>query len=524
MEPLKISLKKQFYFVTLGIVFLIVSITFSYNIFTAYQYNVKTFIQETYLEASLLADNIVEPMLFLDKNAIKTKLLLFGQSNDVVSIEVYNKKNELVVSYKPFNKKVFIIRAKKESEPLFYNENGISSPFNSSYFAFKHPIVRNSVTYGYVIFTRSTEGLNRLFHQAIENALLFLLILLLLTILITIKMANVFVNPIVELSEKIIQISRANDYKVKLKYNARNEIGKLYHSFNALFESIHLHQTQLENLTNQLEEKVQQRTQELQNSLETLKKTQKQLIESEKMASLGSLVSGVAHEINTPLGNALTGSTVVHSDAKTLLQMIQNNTLKKSTLELTLTDIEKTSSLVVNSISRAATLVKSFKQISVDQSLEAIREFDIRAYLDEILLTFKSKLKKADVTVNIKAPDTIKLKSYPGVFAQIFNNLIQNSLLHGFEDMHEGAEIEIDLSIQDKKLSIRYKDNGRGISPALIDKVFDPFVTTKRNAGGTGLGLNILYNLVTQKLQGEIHLASTENQGVVFTIIVPVSL
>jgi len=524
MEPIYISLKKQFYLTTIGIVIFIILSSFSYNIYTAYEYNKRAFLDESHLQAALIADNVVEPMLYLDLTSIKTKLLLVGKFKDVLEVDIYDKRNRLITSYRKHTYAGKTLFPEGEQESLFFNDEGISSPIESKFFTIKHKITLNSVDYGYLYFVRSTQSLNEFLRAAIVNTLIVLFFLLIVTTLFTIKISNKFVDPIIRLSKDIVKISKSNDYSVRLKHKEKNEIGRLYQSFNSLFESVEFHQKQLQKLTNELEDRVKERTRELEESLDKLTKAQKQLVESEKMASLGSLVSGVAHEINTPLGNALTGSTILHSDAKNLLQMINNGTLKKSTLQEGLKDIEETSSLVVSSITRAANLVKSFKQMSVDQTIEAIRDFNLHTYFNEVLLTFKGKLKQVPAHVTINGDENILIKSYPGVLAQILNNLINNSILHGFEHKKEDARITIHLEIREDKLYFIYSDNGSGIDESIKDKVFDPFVTTKRNAGGTGLGLNILYNLVTQKLKGELHLESKKDEGVTFTIIIPAKL
>lgn len=521
MLKVKHSLKKQFYITTIGIVVFIIVVSFSYNMFTAYKYNKKLFIDQANLQTELIADNIVESLLYLDKKSIFGKFLLLGKYKDILQVSLYNKDNELIVMHSISDEIIPMYEAKHEIKYLFLNNEKVVDSVRSKFFIIRHDIYINSINYGHLYLTKSTDELTSFLLNAILDTILFLSILLSVTIIFTIKISNVFIHPIVRLSETIIALSKTNNYSTKLKYNQKNEIGKLYNSFNSLFESIHLQQNNLQKLNNELENRVLIRTRELENSLNQLKKTQNQLIESEKMAALGSLVSGVAHEINTPLGNALTGSTIVHNDSKKLLQLFDNNTLKKSTLNTIVRDIQQTSSLVVGSITKAANLVKSFKQISVDQNIEEIREFNVYDYTQEIILTFQNKLKTVPVKVTLNAKKNIMIKSYPGVFAQILSNFIQNSILHGFETKTNNAEIIVTYYIKDNDLYFIYSDNGVGIDSTIKDTVFEPFVTTKRNSGGTGLGLNILYNLVTQKLKGEIKLQSNIDKGVEFKIVIP---
>jgi len=521
MEQFKSSLKKQFYITTIGIVVFIIFSSFSYNMFVAYQYNKNLFIDQSSLQTEFIADNIVEPLLYLDKKAIQEKLLLLGKYKDIFQVSVYDKHNKLIILYSPTDTDINSTQISKDKEYIFLKDSNVVNSINSNLFIIRHNISLNSINYGYLYLIKSTATLNNFFKQAIYDTILFLSILLIIAILFTIKVSNIFINPIVRLSETIIGLAKTNNYSTKLTYAQTNEIGKLYHSFNSLFESIDTQQKNLQNLNNELEDRVHSRTKELQESLSQLKKAQSQLIESEKMAALGSLVSGVAHEINTPLGNALTGSSMVHSDSKKLINSMNNATLKKSTLENILKNIEYTSSLVLSSIQKASSLVRSFKQISVDQNFEDIRIFNVYEYTQELILTFKNQLRKVPIKVNIHAPKDLEIESFPGIFAQILSNLIQNSLLHGFETKKENAIIDIKMYIQDNKLHLTYMDNGSGIDPLILNKVFEPFVTTKRNSGGTGLGLNILYNLVTQKLQGKITLESKVNDGVTFSIIIP---
>ncbi len=269
--------------------------------------------------------------------------------------------------------------------------------------------------------------------------------------------------------------------------------------------------------------KMKEVNKDLEKSLEIIKKSQDQLVESEKMAALGTLVSGVAHEVNTPLGNAVTISTVIEHECDSLQDIINSGSLKKSTLLSKLTDISESSKLLHNSLAHASKLIKSFKQVSVDQSSENEREFNVAEYIEEIFSTFKSSLKKIPVQTQINCDETIIINSYPGVFAQIFSNFIQNSILHGFENHKKNAKITVDISKDTQTLRIVYKDNGSGVKESIKQKIFDPFVTTKRNSGGTGLGLNIVYNLVAQKLMGTLSMDSSADTGTSFTIVIPLN-
>ena len=180
------------------------------------------------------------------------------------------------------------------------------------------------------------------------------------------------------------------------------------------------------------------------------------------------------------------------------------------------------SRLLNKTLKYSADLIKSFKQISVDQITNDIRSIDIQQYINEIFLTNHNRLKILPVEVNITSnKDEIIINTSAGIFGQVFNNLIQNSIIHGFENIQKKAVINVDLIKEDEKLIIIYEDNGLGIEESIKDRIYEPFVTTKRNSGGTGLGLNIVYNLITQKLKGTLHLESTRNIGTKFIITIP---
>ncbi|MBI9081569.1 MAG: PAS domain S-box protein [Pseudodesulfovibrio sp.] len=282
----------------------------------------------------------------------------------------------------------------------------------------------------------------------------------------------------------------------------------------------------LRRLNEELEERVLERTRnleeaktELEKSLEQLRRTQKELILSEKMAALGGLVAGVAHEINTPLGIGVTASSFLEEKLIELNRKFVNDELKKSDLEHFIhTGLESSGNILTN-LNRAAELIKSFKQVAADQSSEMARKFNLKIYVDEILLSLRPKYKRTGHTVLNDCPD-YEIYSYPGAFIQIITNLLINSLTHAFEGNDKGI-IRIGASVQDNELQFTFSDNGIGIPKELTDKVFEPFFTTKRSTGGTGLGLHIVFNTVTQTLGGTIRLDSMPGKGTSYTISMP---
>lgn len=283
----------------------------------------------------------------------------------------------------------------------------------------------------------------------------------------------------------------------------------------------------LENHREQLEELVKERTkdleksnQDLQRTLNSLEQTQQQLLESKKMASLGELVAGIAHEVNTPLGIGVTGSSKVVDLTKEIRKRFQEKALSRQEFEQFLARCQNMGEIILKNLEHAATLIQSFKQIAVDQSSELKVSFQLKKYLKLVLSNLTPKFKNNNFKISIHGDEEFELVGYPGVITQILTNLINNSLLHGFDGLSDGA-VEIHVEIQEEQVIWKYSDDGKGIPQAVQAKIFDPFFTTKRGQGGTGLGLHIIYNLVTQKLKGTIRCESQVGVGTTFIITLP---
>jgi len=278
------------------------------------------------------------------------------------------------------------------------------------------------------------------------------------------------------------------------------------------------------------EEKLQQAKLAAETALQQLKATQQQLIESAKMAELGNLVAGVAHEINTPIGIGVTAASRLQTLTEEITQIYQGNAMKRADLEKYLKSANQGCDLILKNLTRAAELIQSFKQVAVDQTGDKARTFELKKYLHEILTSLRPEFKRTKHQVVIECDENITLSSYPGVFSQIITNLIMNSLIHGFKDKAEGkmviaASVRLlpsENSKNVKKLILRYGDNGRGIPPEVIGNIYDPFFTTNRQGGGSGLGMHIVYNLVTHKLNGIIRCESVMGEGTTFILEIPI--
>jgi signal transduction histidine kinase len=270
-----------------------------------------------------------------------------------------------------------------------------------------------------------------------------------------------------------------------------------------------------------LQKGLEDKNDELAKTLKQLKITQTQLIESEKMAALGNLVAGVAHEINTPLGISVTAASVLSEDTTKFSNTYRSGKIKRSDLETFLDTATESSRLLLANLSRAVNLIQSFKQVAVDQSSEAKRGFKVKEYLEEIMLSLIGELKKIKYTIKITGDENLTLHSYPGALSQIVTNLVMNSLIHAYDEADSG-QIFMDFKVEGERFILQYADDGKGINPENLSKIFNPFFTTNRMQGSTGLGLHIVYNLVIQKFKGTIQCESKVGTGTTFIITLPI--
>ncbi|WP_207461657.1 ATP-binding sensor histidine kinase [Azospirillum sp. SYSU D00513] len=256
-----------------------------------------------------------------------------------------------------------------------------------------------------------------------------------------------------------------------------------------------------------------------------LQQTQQQLVQSEKMAALGSLVAGVAHEINTPLGVALTAASHLSDETRRIARLVEEGKLKRSEFaEYSEMTLDSTGLLLAN-IGRAADLVHGFKQVAADQTSDERREFTLDEWLEDLVHSLRPMWHRPGHSLTVDCPPGLTLDNHPGALAQILTNLISNTLVHGFEPERTGriaiAVTALESEPGPESVEIVYTDDGAGIAPEHLPTLFDPFFTTRRSQGSTGLGLHIVYNLVAQRLGGTIRVDSRPGEGVRFTLRLP---
>jgi len=263
-------------------------------------------------------------------------------------------------------------------------------------------------------------------------------------------------------------------------------------------------------------------TSALSRSLDNLKKMQDQLVQSEKLASLGQLTAGVAHEINTPLGIAVTSTSSILDRTKAIKMDFDENNLTKSSLEQYFHTTIEAVELNMSSLNRVIGLLSNFKQVAADQVVGEIRTFNLTAYIDEVMRTLSAEMKRFRVDYRYQGADDIQVKTVPGALAQVLTNLVTNSLKHGFESRDNG-NISIVVTESANDVQLLYIDDGEGMNDDVLENIFEPFFTTKRSSG-TGLGMNIVYNIINKKLKGEITAESNPQQGTSFIISLPKNL
>jgi C4-dicarboxylate-specific signal transduction histidine kinase len=313
-------------------------------------------------------------------------------------------------------------------------------------------------------------------------------------------------------------------YQKDALYN-QNDLKLLDFVANQVANAIEMNVNESQRREAQLRLAEQHRTLEQKNitltkTIKDLKKAQEELVQKEKMASLGGLVAGIAHEINTPLGICVTATSHLFEEHNEIKKAYESGELTEDSLNEYFDEFSQGLKILSSNTKRAAELVKSFKQVAVDQSSNEIRTINVSQYIQEIILSLKPKLKRVSHEIIIDCPDHINVEINAGAVSQIFSNFIMNSIIHGFEGIENGR-IHIKVTVKANQLKIHYVDNGKGIEAHSLAQLFEPFFTTKRGEGGSGLGTHLIYNLVHSSLNGSIKAQSEPNKGLAYLIKVP---
>ena len=282
--------------------------------------------------------------------------------------------------------------------------------------------------------------------------------------------------------------------------------------------AIRVMQQKLEIQNTQLHQEIAEREQ----FEEQLLKTRNELVQSEKMASLGRLVAGFAHELNTPIGVAVGSASALQDNVQCINQLLEQEEVDEEDLLDKLETIDETAKLTLSNLKRAANLVKSFKRTAVDQTSDQVRRFEVKALIEDVINMLHNRFKRTTIQIQIDCPDNLTIKSMPGALEQILTNLLMNSLIHGFDDGKNTGHINIKVQLEENNLHIEYSDTGKGVASENVEKIFEPFFTTYRAHGGSGLGMYICYNLIVTQLNGTMTCDSSHGKGVMFKIDFPI--
>ncbi|QBL10003.1 HAMP domain-containing protein [Rheinheimera sp. D18] len=421
--------------------------------------------------------------------------------------------------------------------PVQFNrvQQFLTPSISNNYVELSKAIINDDKIIGYVYIRASQDELNDYIQTRVLLDILIALCALLSAFFISSRLQRRFTKPIETLLQVMKKVSKEKDYQMRAPKVFIYEYNLLSRAFNIMLDRFEqqiskLQQAEQENkqLTQSLEQKITLRTdalktsnQELLNTLATLHQYQSQIVETEKMASLGQMVAGVAHEVNTPIGLGVTASTLLQDKLTDVQTAFEDKKLTSSQLAKFLADSKENLAIIYRNLERAASLISSFKQVAVDQSNQNRRQFNMLQLINEVLLSLKPNLKKTQHQVVVNCAAELVIDSKPGPINQILINLIMNSLIHAFDNIEQG-EINIDITVTNNNCQLVYSDNGVGVPESIKKRIFDPFVTTKRGEGGSGLGLHLVYNLVTQALNGKVNIESTLGHGIRIQIDFPV--
>jgi signal transduction histidine kinase len=535
LDTQQLSIKSLIIWAFMAIVSFSLILSSSVNLYSQVSTYQQSLRENIIILADIVGRGALEPMMQDDGLVQEQNLNVLSASELIENVHIYKLVDlNIPIFFASYNKKG-IAPVKAQFDQL---HTLLKPKIMGGVVEIIQPIKHNKKVLGYVYLRASAEALETRIFQSIMTTICMLLFCLIICFVLTLELQSAITTPINGLVKLVQRISRQRDYSSRAKLHGIKELDILGKAFNNMLQRTQEHmerQTQAEaeqvKLNSSLEGKVQQRTMalkeansELIQTLEKLHQFQRQMVQNEKMASLGDMVAGVAHEVNTPIGLGVTASTMMLDRLSDMRKAFENKTLKASDLTKFITEGEENLNIIYRNLNRAAELISSFKQVAVDQSSENNRVFYFSQLMDEILISMRPKLKKVNHQINVNCTDSLVIESKAGPINQIMINLIMNSIIHGFEDMEKG---QIDISIQtaeNNNICIEFKDNGKGIPEHLRKRIFDPFVTTKRGQGGSGLGMHLVYNLVTQALNGSISVVSEKGLGVQFRILFPAKM
>ncbi|MGM0429920.1 MAG: ATP-binding protein [Pseudomonadota bacterium] len=532
-----ISLKRILIYIVLLVTSFALLVGFTINIVSQVAQYEESLHEQSLSYARIVAGNAASSLVFNDNTTEKQRLNSLQNTDFIQHVHVYKldeTSNELTF-FSSYNK-----QGLAPIPARFSKLDQLTTPqIQDDYIEVSQPVVLDGEVIGYVYLRGSLEQARLFMWRSIAIAAVVFVLTLLLCWLVTLRLRKTIVTPLDSVVDVISQVARDKNYSLRLAPSQLVEFDMMAHAFNTMLDRVQQHisrqrraEEEASQLNTELERQVTQRTQALKESnsellktLEQLHQYQGQLVESEKMASLGDMVAGIAHEVNTPIGLSVTASTLLQDKLTVMREKFDEKRISTSEFERFLSDCDENLQIIYRNLGRAADLVTSFKQVAVDQSSEVDRDIHIPSFMNDVLISVKPRrLDPEKFPIRISYPENLTVRAKAGPLNQVLINLIVNSMIHAF-DGYDHGQIDITFSMQnDNELEMVYSDNGKGVPSDIRRKIFDPFVTTKRGSGGSGLGLHLVYNLVTQVLGGNIHFFSEEKNGVEFIVRFPVTL
>ncbi len=485
----------------------------------------KKLVDQLHAYANILAFNSRTSILYDNAEMEDGRLKSFEAVDILYNIHIYKltaETNELSF-FSSYNK-----RDVGPYPTQFDNVEALLEPhFDGEIIEITKAVEFENKIIGYVYLRATLAELNKYMQNRILFDLLIAVIALFCAFFISIRLQKRFTRPIENLLTVVQKVTKEKSYSMRAPAAEIEELHMLGRAINNMldrieqqFNKVQQAEQEIRQLNQGLEQKINERTlalkssnQDLLNTLETLHQYQNQIVETEKMASLGQMVAGVAHEVNTPIGLGVTASTLMQDKLADIQKAFDDKKLTSSQLAKFLSESKENLGIIYRNLERAASLIRSFKQVAVDQSNENRRQFNMLQLMNEVLLSLRPNLKKTQHQVLLECEPSLEIDSKPGPINQILINLIMNSLIHAFENKEHGV-IKVVVTVANSRCYIHYSDNGAGVPEHIKKRIFDPFVTTKRGEGGSGLGMHLVYNLVTQALNGKITLESTLGHGI----------
>ena len=531
-QTTKTSIRKVLISAVMLVTALCLSLSISISTYLDVKEQKQLIINKLDMIADIVSFNAQITLIFEDRKTEEKRLKSFSKVPLVKNIHIYDiddvtKKPVFFTSYNA---------SKTPPVPLKVDSiDVLKQPrITDDHIELIKPVEYEGKIEGYIYIRGSLERLNKYINNKILIDILLTLFVLLLVSLVARGIQRRIAEPIEELSLLLQDVSKNHNYSTRAASSKIEELNYLSNNLNIMLSrtqnQIERHEAdkqEINKLNQSLEEKVNQRTialreanQELLNTLERMHQYQNQIVENEKMASLGQMVAGVAHEVNTPIGLGVTGSTLLRDKLADIQTAFEMKTLTSKQLEKFISDGVENLDLIYRNLNRAADLISNFKRVAVSQDFEISADLNVKSLLSNILMAMNAEISVKSPDIQLILTEELTISSKTGPLQQIFEQLISNSLIHGFETEKNNI-IRIEAQNKGSNLELIYSDNGTGMPSSIRSRIFDPFVTTKRGEGGSGLGMHLVYNLVTQALNGSISLDEEYDNGTRFIIFLP---